>query len=96
MKHNVVDALIEIPLGSKNKYELDEKTGHIKLDRVLYAAMILLFLHPDIPESIATIILTVCGLTMLCSMFLYGRFFHHFIKHTENQEQIAAENTNEG
>ena len=63
---------------------------------VLYAAMILLFLHPDIPESLATIILTVCGLTMLCSMFLYGRFFHHFIKHTENQEQIAAENTNEG
>lgn len=37
---NIVDALIEIPLGSKNKYELDEKTGKIKLDRVLYAAMI--------------------------------------------------------
>ena len=37
---NVVNALIEIPLGSKNKYELDEKTGRIKLDRVLYAAMI--------------------------------------------------------
>jgi inorganic pyrophosphatase len=35
----VVDALIEIPLGSKNKYELDAKTGRIKLDRVLYAAM---------------------------------------------------------
>ena len=40
MNHNVVDALIEIPLGSKNKYELDETTGRIKLDRVLYAAMI--------------------------------------------------------
>ena len=39
MKKNVVDALIEIPLGSKNKYELDTKTGRIKLDRVLYAAM---------------------------------------------------------
>ena len=37
---NVVDALIEIPLGSKNKYELDKKTGRIHLDRVLYAAMI--------------------------------------------------------
>ena len=37
---NVVNALIEIPLGSKNKYELDEKTGRIVLDRVLYAAMI--------------------------------------------------------
>ena len=37
---NVVNALIEIPLGSKNKYELDEATGRIVLDRVLYAAMI--------------------------------------------------------
>lgn len=40
MKNNVVDALIEIPLGSKNKYELDKSTGRIRLDRVLYAAMI--------------------------------------------------------
>lgn len=40
MLNNVVDALIEIPLGSKNKYELDKATGRIRLDRVLYAAMI--------------------------------------------------------
>lgn len=40
MENNVVNALIEIPLGSKNKYELDKVTGRIKLDRVLYAAMI--------------------------------------------------------
>ena len=40
MEHRVVDALIEIPLGSRNKYELDKTTGRIRLDRVLYAAMI--------------------------------------------------------
>ena len=40
MRTNIVDALIEIPLGSKNKYELDKSTGRIRLDRVLYAAMI--------------------------------------------------------
>ena len=40
MQKNVVDALIEIPLGSRNKYELDKATGRIRLDRVLYAAMI--------------------------------------------------------
>ncbi len=39
MDTNVVNALIEIPLGSKNKYELDKKTGRIRLDRVLYSAM---------------------------------------------------------
>ncbi|MBQ6897997.1 MAG: inorganic diphosphatase [Clostridia bacterium] len=31
--------IIEIPMGSKNKYELDKDTGRIVLDRVLYAAM---------------------------------------------------------
>ena len=40
MTENIVDALIEIPLGSKNKYELDKQSGRIRLDRVLYAAMI--------------------------------------------------------
>lgn len=40
MASNIVHALIEIPLGSKNKYELDKATGRIFLDRVLYAAMI--------------------------------------------------------
>jgi len=35
----VVEARIEIPMGSRNKYEIDEKTGHIKLDRVLYSSV---------------------------------------------------------
>lgn len=35
----VVDALIEIPYGSRNKYEVDKTTGRIRLDRVLYSAM---------------------------------------------------------
>ena len=37
--NNIENVLIEIPLGSKNKYEIDEKTGRIVLDRVLYSAM---------------------------------------------------------
>ena len=39
MCENVVNALIEIPLGSRNKYEFNAKTGRIHLDRVLYSAM---------------------------------------------------------
>ncbi len=31
-------ALIEIPKGSKNKYELDKETGMLMLDRVLYTS----------------------------------------------------------
>ena len=31
-------SVIEIPKGSKNKYELDKTTGFLKLDRILYTA----------------------------------------------------------
>lgn len=31
-------AVIEIPKGCKNKYELDKETGFLKLDRILYTA----------------------------------------------------------
>ena len=34
----IEEARIEIPMGSQNKYEIDDKTGKIKLDRVLYSA----------------------------------------------------------
>ena len=40
MENNVVNALIEIPLNSRNKYEVDHTTGRIHLNRVLYSAMI--------------------------------------------------------
>ena len=39
MKEDVVNAVIEIPFRSRNKYEIDHDTGKIKLDRVLYSAM---------------------------------------------------------
>lgn len=34
-----VTAVIEIPSGSRNKYELDKDSGLLKLDRVLYSAV---------------------------------------------------------
>ncbi len=34
-----VTAVIEIPSGSRNKYELDKVSGLLKLDRVLYSAV---------------------------------------------------------
>lgn len=35
----IENAIIEIPLKTKNKFEIDKKSGKIKLDRVLYSAM---------------------------------------------------------
>lgn len=37
--NDIYNAIIEIPLKTKNKFEIDEKTKQIKLDRVLYSAM---------------------------------------------------------
>ncbi len=35
----MVNAIIEIPVGTRNKYEVNKETGAVKLDRVLYSAM---------------------------------------------------------
>jgi inorganic pyrophosphatase len=35
----LVTAVVEIPRGSRNKYELDKESGLFRLDRVLYSAV---------------------------------------------------------
>jgi len=35
---DVVNAIIEIPQGSRTKYEVDKETGLLKLDRVVYSS----------------------------------------------------------
>jgi inorganic pyrophosphatase len=47
----VINAVVEIQKGSHNKYEYDEKTGVITLDRVLYSAMHYLTDYGFIPET---------------------------------------------
>ena len=34
------DAIIEIPKGSRNKYEVDHETGRVHLDRVLFTPFV--------------------------------------------------------
>jgi len=38
MPEGLYKAVIEIPIGSKVKYELDKETGLLRLDRVLYSS----------------------------------------------------------
>lgn len=45
------NAIIEIPKGSRNKYEFDEETGVIALDRVYYSSMTLPCDYGFIPET---------------------------------------------
>ena len=47
------DALIEIPLGSNVKYELDKPSGLLKVDRILYSAVYYPANYGFIPQTLA-------------------------------------------
>ncbi|HZV07084.1 MAG TPA: inorganic diphosphatase [Gemmataceae bacterium] len=46
-------AIVEIPMGSSVKYELDKETGMIKLDRILYSAVYYPANYGFIPQTLA-------------------------------------------
>lgn len=46
-------AVIEIPMGSSVKYELDKKTGLLKIDRILYSAVYYPANYGFIPQTFA-------------------------------------------
>lgn len=48
----IVTGLIEIPRGSKVKYELDKETGLIKLDRVLFSSVMYPANYGFIPQTL--------------------------------------------
>lgn len=50
MEFNVV---IEVPMGSRNKYEMDHRIGRIRLDRTLFTATQYPADYGFIPESLA-------------------------------------------
>lgn len=47
-----MNVIIEIPKGSHNKYEIDKKTGVIKLDRVLHTAQDYPFDYGFVPQTL--------------------------------------------
>ena len=47
----VVNAIIEIPQGSRCKYEIDKKSGLLKLDRVIFSSFYYPINYGFIPQS---------------------------------------------
>ncbi len=45
------NVIVEIPKGSTNKYEIDQETGVLKLDRVLYSPLFYPFDYGYIPQT---------------------------------------------
>lgn len=52
-KPGQINVLIEIPGGSKNKYEFDKDLGAFALDRVLYASVAYPFDYGFVPNTLA-------------------------------------------
>jgi inorganic pyrophosphatase len=68
-----VNALIEIPRGSRAKYEIDKVSGLIKLDRVIYASMYYPLNYGFIPQTMGEdqdpldiVVLTQVSVVPLC------------------------------
>ena len=68
-----VNGLIEIPKGSRAKYEVDKESGLIKLDRVIYASMYYPLNYGFIPQTMGEdhdpldiVVLTQVSVVPLC------------------------------
>ena len=48
-----LNAYIEIPRGSRNKYELDKQSGLLRFDRLLYSAVYYPADYGFIPQTLA-------------------------------------------
>ncbi len=51
--NNVINAIVEITSGSKNKYEIDKKSGRIKLDRVINSSNVYPAEYGTIEETLS-------------------------------------------
>jgi inorganic pyrophosphatase len=49
----LIDVIVEIPKGSRNKYEMDHETGRIRLDRRLFSATVYPTDYGFIPDTLA-------------------------------------------
>lgn len=68
-----VNSIIEIPRGSRAKYEVDKESGLIKLDRVIYASMYYPLNYGFIPQTMGEdhdpldiVVLTQVSVVPLC------------------------------
>ncbi len=92
-----VNAIIEIPRGSRAKYEIDKESGLIKLDRVIYASMYYPLNYGFIPQTLGDdkdpldiVVLTQVEVVPLCLIPSRVIGVMHMIDRGEADEKIIA------
>lgn len=93
----VVEAIIEIPGGSKAKYELDKDTGMLRLDRVLYSSMIYPHNYGFIPQTLGEdhdpldiLVLSQINVQPMCLMEAKVIGIMHMVDGGEDDDKIIA------
>lgn len=98
----IVNALIEIPQGSRAKYEIDKTTGLLKLDRVVYSSFHYPVNYGFIPQTLGEDgdpldILVICGESIqpLCLVQATVIGNMQMIDNGERDDKIIAVATND-
>ncbi len=93
----IVNSIIEIPKGSKGKYELDKKSGLLKLDRVLFSAVYYPVNYGFIPRTYCDDrdpldILVICSIDVapLCIVESKVIGAMHMIDNNERDDKIIS------
>ncbi|MBM3421771.1 MAG: inorganic diphosphatase [Chlorobi bacterium] len=94
---NVVNAIIEISKGSKTKYELDKKTGMLKLDRVLFSSVFYPANYGFIPRTLGDdhdpldiVVISQCDIVPMCIVRARVIGVMRMIDHGEGDDKIIA------
>ena len=94
---NIVTAIIEISKGSRTKYELDKKTGMLKLDRVLFSAVFYPANYGFIPKTLGDdhdpldiLVISQCDIVPMCMVRARVIGVMRMIDHGEGDDKIIA------
>src|ERR1043165_7949186 len=83
----IVNAIIEIPEGSRSKYEVDKSTGLLKLDRVIYSSFHYPVNYGFIPQTLGQDN-DPLDILVLCSQSIQPLCL---VEATVNKEQVCQE-----
>ncbi len=94
---DVVNAIIEIPKGSKAKYEIDKESGLLKLDRVLFSSVMYPANYGFIPQTYCDDkdpldILVLCSVDVVPLSILEAKVVGvmHMVDSGEQDDKIIA------
>jgi inorganic pyrophosphatase len=94
---SIVNAIIEIPKGSKAKYEIDKESGLLKLDRVLFSSVMYPANYGFIPQTYCDDndpldILVLCSVDVFPMSIIEAKVIGvmHMVDNGEQDDKIIA------